>query len=45
MYNEIQIGIILVGYIVWIVILNWVYIKEYIKDKKGVIKRGNEWPD
>ncbi len=45
MYNEIQIGIILVGYIVWIVLLNWVYIKEYIKDKKGVINRGNEWPD
>jgi len=45
MYNEIQIGIILVGYVVWIVLLNWVYIKEWIKDSKGVIKRGNEWPD
>ncbi len=45
MYNEIQIGIILVGYVVWIVLLNWVYIKEYIKGNKGVIRRGNEWPD
>jgi hypothetical protein len=35
---------ITVGYIVYNVLLNWMYIKEYIKDK-GVIKRGNEWPD
>ena len=41
MYNEIQIGIILVGYVVWIVLLNWVYIKEYLKDKEG----GNGWPE
>lgn len=42
MYNEWQIGIGSVLYIVWIVLMNWMYIKEYIKDK-GVIKRGEEW--
>jgi hypothetical protein len=37
---------ITVGYIVYNVMLNWMYIKEYIKGMdKGVIKRGNEWPD
>jgi hypothetical protein len=45
MYNEIQIGIMTVGYIVYIVSLNWVYIKEYLHNDKGVIKRGNEWPE
>jgi len=43
---DIQMGIITIGYIVYIVLLNWMYIKEYIMDKdKGVIKRGNEWPE
>jgi len=36
---------ITVGYVVYNVLLNWVYIKEYLKDNKGVIKRGNEWPE
>ena len=41
---DIQMGIITIGYIVYIVLLNWMYIKEYIMDKdKGVIKRGHEW--
>lgn len=42
MYNEWQIGVGMIGYGVWIVLMNWMYIKEYIKDK-GVIKRGEEW--
>jgi hypothetical protein len=45
MNEDISIGIGMIGYGVYIVILNWMYIKEYIKDNKGVIKRGNEWPD
>jgi hypothetical protein len=43
MYNEIQIGIMTVGYIVYIVSMNWMYIKEYTTT--GVIKRGMEWPE
>ena len=45
MNNSIDIGILVVGYGVYIVALNWMYIKEYIKDSKGVIRRGTEWPD
>ena len=41
MDTEIHIGIGMISYIVYNVVLNWMYIKEYIKDK-GVIKRGNE---
>jgi hypothetical protein len=44
MYNDIGIGIITIGYIVYIILLNWVYIKEYTQSK-GVIKRGWEWPE
>lgn len=44
MNEDLYIGVVMVGYIVYNVMLNWMYIKEYIKDK-GVIKRGNEWPD
>jgi hypothetical protein len=44
MDTEIHIGIGMISYIGYIVCLNWMYIKEWIKDK-GVIKRGNEWPD
>lgn len=40
MYNEWGIGIGCILYIVYIVALNWVYIKEY---KGNLIKRGNEW--
>ena len=39
-----HIGVVMIGYIVYNVMLNWMYIKEYIKDK-GVIRRGMEWPD
>ena len=43
---DIEMGILTVGYIVWIVLLNWMYIREWIKDNdKGVIRRGTEWPD
>jgi hypothetical protein len=42
---DIQIGVITVGYVVYNVLLNWMYIREYLKDNKGVIKRGWEWPD
>ena len=45
MNEDISIGIGMIMYIGYIVCLNWMYIKEYIKDNKGVIKRGNEWPD
>ena len=45
MNEDISIGIGMIMYGVYIVLLNWMYIKEYIKDNKGVIKRGNEWPD
>jgi hypothetical protein len=44
MDTEIHIGIGMISYIGYIVCLNWMYIKEYIKDT-GVIRRGNEWPD
>ena len=44
MDTEIHIGIGMISYIGYIVCLNWMYIKEYIKGMdKGVIKRGNEW--
>ena len=41
--NNIESAIGCMLYIVYIVGINWVYIKEYIGDNKGVIKRGNEW--
>jgi hypothetical protein len=44
MYNELHIGIGMVGYIVYIVSLNWMYIREYTKGG-NVIRRGGEWPD
>jgi hypothetical protein len=41
---DIQMGIITIGYIVYIVLLNWMYIREYLMDKgNGVINRGHEW--
>jgi hypothetical protein len=41
-----EIGVITLGYIVYLIGLNWMYIKEYIKgNDKGVIRRGNEWGD
>jgi hypothetical protein len=43
MYNDIGIGIITIAYIVYVIGMNWMYIKEYTT--KGVIKRGNEWPE
>jgi hypothetical protein len=45
MNEDLYIGIGMIGYIVYNVLLNWMYIKEYIGNKKGVIRRGNEWPD
>jgi hypothetical protein len=45
MDTEIHIGIGMISYIGYIVCLNWMYIKEYIGNTKGVIKRGNEWGD
>jgi hypothetical protein len=44
MNEALYIGIGMISYIGYIVCLNWVYIKEWIKDT-GVIKRGNEWGD
>ena len=44
MNEDISIGIGMIMYIGYNVLLNWMYIKEYLKDKE-VIKRGNEWPD
>ena len=41
--NNIESAIGCILYIVYIVGINWSYIKEYIGDNKGVIKRGNEW--
>jgi hypothetical protein len=41
--NNIESAIGCMLYIVYIVGINWSYIKEYIGDNKGVIKRGNEW--
>jgi hypothetical protein len=43
MSNELELSIGCMLYIVYIVGINWSYIKEYIGDTKGVIKRGNEW--
>jgi len=34
MNEDISIGIGVISYIGYIVLLNWMYIKEYIKDKK-----------
>jgi hypothetical protein len=34
MNEGIHIGVITLGYIVYNVVLNWMYIKEYIKDKE-----------
>ena len=46
MDTEIHIGIGMIAYVVYNVLLNWMYIKEYIKGMdKGVRRRGNEWPD
>ena len=42
MNEDLYIGIGMISYGVYIVLLNWMYIKEWIKDK-GVIKRGKEW--
>jgi hypothetical protein len=42
--NTIESAIGCMLYIVYIVGINWMYIKEYIKGN-GVIKRGNEWPE
>lgn len=42
MYNEWELGIACILYVVYIVGINWVYIKEYTQSK-GVIKRGWEW--
>ena len=41
MDTQIHIVMVTISYVVYNVLLNWMYIKEYIKDK-GVIKRGNE---
>jgi len=41
MYNEWELSIGCMLYIVYIVGINWSYLKEY--KSKGVIKRGNEW--
>jgi hypothetical protein len=46
MNEDIHIGIGVIMYIGYNILLNWMYIKEYIKDMdKGAIKRGNEWPE
>ena len=41
MNNEWELGIGCGLYILYIVGINWSYIREY--KSKGVIKRGNEW--
>lgn len=38
-----QMGIIAIGYIGYIVLMNWMYIREYLGNDKGVINRGHEW--
>ena len=43
MDTEIHIGIGIGMYIGYIVVLNWMYIKEYLHNTKGVIRRGKEW--
>ena len=45
MNEDVHIVMITVGYIVYNVLLNWMYIKEYLHNNKGVIRRGTEWPD
>ena len=42
MNNDMHIGILTIAYIVYIVSLNWMYIKEYLHNTP-VIRRGNEW--
>jgi len=42
MNNDIQTGIGCMLYIVYIVGINWSYIKEYLHNTP-VIRRGNEW--
>jgi len=44
MNEDIHIVIGMIMYGVYIVLLNWMYIKEYLKDNP-VIRRGTEWPD
>lgn len=44
MDKELELGILSILYIVYIVSLNWMYIKEYTKGN-GVVRRGNEWPE
>jgi hypothetical protein len=45
MNEDIHIVIGMIGYIGYNVVLNWMYIREYIHTNKGVIRRGNEWDD
>jgi hypothetical protein len=45
MNEDISIVMVTIAYVVYNVLLNWMYIKEYIKDNKGVITKGMEWPD
>lgn len=40
MYNDIGMSIGVIGYIVYMVALNWMYIREYIKEG-NVVKRGD----
>jgi hypothetical protein len=41
MNEDLYIGVVMIMYIGYNIALNWMYIKEYLKDKEG----GNEWPD
>lgn len=45
MNEDIHIVIGMIGYIGYNILLNWMYIREYIHTNKGVIRRGNEWDD
>jgi hypothetical protein len=38
--EDLYIGIGMIAYVVYIIVLNWVYIKEYLHNKGG-----NEWED
>jgi hypothetical protein len=40
-----ELMVLTMGYIVYNVLLNWMYIREYLMDtnKGGVINRGHEW--
>jgi hypothetical protein len=44
MNEDLYIVIGMVMYIGYNILMNWVYIKEYLHNTT-VIKRGNEWPD